>query len=189
MAQCKNDNNKKSRILPLRCGCCGKFICVPQYKLNKNSKNYFCDKICYGVFQRKRKIINCEICHKEREIPLSIYKQGARCCSRKCHHIYQSIRPQIYGEENHAYINGRTHTAKGYILILKSDHPNKNTNGYVYEHRLVMEKYLGRYLTKKEVVHHKDENPSNNKISNLKLFKHKNEHLLYHLKLNKRKAK
>lgn len=39
--------------------------------------------------------------------------------------------------------------------------------GYVYEHRLNLEKKLGRRLKKGEHVHHKDGNPANNKASNL----------------------
>ena len=45
---------------------------------------------------------------------------------------------------------------------------------YVYYHVALMELYLGRYLSMKkgEEVHHKDENPSNNAISNLILTTH-----------------
>ena len=70
----------------------------------------------------------------------------------------------------------------GYKYILSPNHPNKTKTGYVVEHRLVMEKHLGRLLKKKEVVHHKDENKLNNIIENLVLYesigKHtSNEHM------------
>lgn len=37
------------------------------------------------------------------------------------------------------------------------------------EHRYIMEQYLGRKLTRNEVVHHKDGNKANNDIENLEL--------------------
>lgn len=37
------------------------------------------------------------------------------------------------------------------------------------EHRVVMEQHLGRRLEPWELVHHRDENPSNNSIDNLEL--------------------
>lgn len=59
---------------------------------------------------------------------------------------------------------------EGYVLIYCPQHPNANANRNVYEHQLVMEKHLGRYLKKGEVVHHIDGNKSNNDISNLLLL-------------------
>lgn len=45
---------------------------------------------------------------------------------------------------------------------------NKNRK-WIYEHRLVMENYLGRSLGSDEHVHHIDGNPKNNAIENLKV--------------------
>lgn len=55
------------------------------------------------------------------------------------------------------------------------DHPYANSNHYVLEHRLVMEKHLGRYLVKGEDVHHINSNRKDNKIKNLRLMIH-NDH-------------
>ena len=66
---------------------------------------------------------------------------------------------------------------KGYVLIYCPEHPNHNAHGYILKHRFVMEKYLGRFLKKVEVVHHIDHNKQNNKISNLKLYSSDVEHL------------
>ena len=49
----------------------------------------------------------------------------------------------------------------------------------VYEHRHVMEMHLGRKLSSKEHVHHKDENRLNNDVSSLELIsasEHAHEH-------------
>jgi hypothetical protein len=57
-------------------------------------------------------------------------------------------------------------------------HPRASKYGnYVPVHRLVFEAHLGRFLEPQEVVHHKDNNPLNNDISNLELFVNNGEHL------------
>ncbi len=81
------------------------------------------------------------------------------------------------GERNGQWKGGRQLDNDGYVLIYSPDHPSKNAAGYVREHRLVMEKILGRYLDPKEVVHHKDDNPANNDPSNLELFGSNADHL------------
>ena len=84
------------------------------------------------------------------------------------------------GELNPAWRGGR-HIARGYIYLLRPDHPYSR-NGYVREHRLVMEEHIGRYLLPGEVVHHKDKDKSNNSIENLELFASNGEHLAHELK-------
>ena len=57
----------------------------------------------------------------------------------------------------------------GYWALYRPSHPNSWKQGYVLEHRLIMEEHIGRYLTKLEVVHHKDGDTENNEIENLEL--------------------
>ena len=57
----------------------------------------------------------------------------------------------------------------GYAYLYSPNHPNKIFGRYVQEHRLVMEKKIGRLLSKQEIVHHKDENTLNNSIDNLEI--------------------
>lgn len=68
-----------------------------------------------------------------------------------------------------------------YLYALVPEHPFATKNGYVLEHRVVVERNLGRFLTKEEVVHHVDENKHNNKIENL-LVLSKSEHTSLHHK-------
>jgi hypothetical protein len=70
---------------------------------------------------------------------------------------------------------------KGYVMVWNPDHPNATKHGYVAEHRLVAEQILGRLLTRREVVHHKDGNPRNNHPSNLQVFDSNADHLRHEL--------
>ena len=72
---------------------------------------------------------------------------------------------------------GKTIDRWGYILVKRKKHPYANPNGYVRQHRLVMEKHLGRYLLPTEKVHHIDGNKQNNKIKNLELLNSQSEHI------------
>lgn len=64
----------------------------------------------------------------------------------------------------------------------------KYKNGYILEHRLIMENYLGRKLTKNEVVHHINGNQRDNRIENLLIFKNRSEHSLLHEQCRKHQS-
>lgn len=78
---------------------------------------------------------------------------------------------------------GRKIRKDGYVLILvPDDHPHpsdckKSGTKFLLEHRWVMEQHLGRYLEPEEVVHHRDGNPLNNALDNLRLFASQQEHI------------
>jgi len=67
-----------------------------------------------------------------------------------------------------------------YVCIYQPTHPFSTKQGYVLEHRLVMEKHLGRYLEPKEVVHHINEITNDNRIENFILFKNRPYHRWFH---------
>ena len=60
--------------------------------------------------------------------------------------------------------------SKGYVI---------NT-GWVRQHRLVMERYMGRKLTSNETVHHINWDKSDNRIINLMLFETQSDHAKFH---------
>lgn len=69
------------------------------------------------------------------------------------------------GKGNANYTGGKYIDDKGYVRVLRPKHPFAN-KGYVYEHRLVMEAHLGRYLQPWETVHHINEIKTDNRIDN-----------------------
>lgn len=74
------------------------------------------------------------------------------------------------GAEHPFWKGGRCVRAKGYVFVKADRHPNKDTNGYVAEHRLIMERRLGRLLMATEQVHHKNGITGDNRIENLELW-------------------
>jgi len=91
-----------------------------------------------------------------------------RVCHAKEQHRLNKFGKVPSGNRHWKWTNGRT-LKNGYWLILSSNHPFKNARGYVYEHRLVMEKHLGRYLKKEEIIHHINGIKTDNRIENLYL--------------------
>ena len=69
-------------------------------------------------------------------------------------------------EKNHNWKGGVTHK-NGYKWVRNWGHINVDKRGYVAEHRMVMEKKLGRYLNSSEEVHHINGIKDDNRIENL----------------------
>ena len=102
----------------------------------------------YSVFE-------CPVCGKKVE---KIRKDGikAKTCSIECSRNYRGPKKNY---KPYVMIGG-------YKYIYMPEHPYC-TKRYVAEHRIVMEKHLGRYLTDNEVVHHLNGNKTDNNIGNL----------------------
>ena len=105
-------------------------------------------------------------------------------CSRQCmlDRMREADIPRLPawsqpGDRNPAWKGGRQIDDDGYVLIWIPSHPFATTSGCVREHRLVMELKIGRYLTRKEVVHHIDGDKANNAPDNLELFSANADHL------------
>lgn len=87
------------------------------------------------------------------------------------------------GARNGRWKGGRVRGGhKGrYWMRHRPDHPAANSIGYVLEHRLIMEAFLGRLLRDDEVVHHINEDSLDNHPENLALMT-RSEHTSYHTK-------
>ena len=69
----------------------------------------------------------------------------------------------------------------GYVMVLSPGHPRADQDGYVFEHILVVEGGLGRFLVYPEVVHHINGIKTDNLPSNLLLCANNAEHHRVHV--------
>lgn len=118
----------------------------------------------------KYKAVNCLICGKKIEIRESSKK---KFCSKKCGYENRPKGENAYHWKGGKVLHGR------YVYIFKPDHPHAENKGYIFEHRLVMEKHIGRYLTREEVVHHINGIKNDNRIENLMILT-REEHIKIH---------
>lgn len=183
------------------CAYCGKEFVV-RHKNRLKQENICCSRECVNKLKIQNNLNTiCPICGKKFHVkPSQKNKCKNNYCSKEC--FIKAKKIYMKGEGNHQYgLKGtknsswksdRKTTYWGYIKIRVLDHPFRDSDDMVFEHRLVAEKYLlneensilidgKRYLKPEYAVHHIDENKKNNNVENLMVMK-KGEHTSYHSK-------
>lgn len=107
---------------------------------------------------RNKKVprVRCPKCGGLRRLDRN-YQEGCQLCSQR-------------KEKNGNWKGGKTYHKGGYRMVAAPGHPRTTKTRYVFEHILVMEKKIGRYLTEDETVHHKNGVRDDNRLCNLELW-------------------
>lgn len=144
--------------------------CGVSFYPESGGPNRFCSRDCQNAWQGRNAVWDeCEVCGKAiRKAPSQI--QTKKYCSHECQG--KAVSRRAIGREH----NGKPvlMTSGGYLKVWEPGHPAARAN-WVLEHRLVVEKVIGRYLDTKEHIHHKDGNKTNNHPDNLEIMSH-NDH-------------
>jgi len=192
----------KFRGASLNCKICGSAFKVPP---SRAATAEFCSIKCAsvgkGARMQKRATLLCEACSSPFDVPNS-HVDRRKYCSKACKDNSLEYRAMMSslttGEANGMWVGGIVPHPDGYVYQRAPHHPFQS-NGYVLQHRLVMEAWLRenhpespylislgtqKYLSPKYIVHHKDENRQNNTLDNLQSMT-SSEHQILHDRLRK----
>lgn len=146
----------KGIMVPRICQHCGGTFHVNPFRA-ANEPAKFCSRACRSASARGKDERQCARCGVTfRAWP----NEGTRHCSRSC------------AGKNRGARDGRIND-RGYIIVEAPD------GRHIYEHRLVMERHLGRLLRSDEHVHHVNEDRADNRLENLRLLS-KADHVRLH---------
>ena len=95
-------------------------------------------------------------------------------------YMLNPIPPSLLKDAALWYRDGYTcHAPGGYVREYNPYHPFGSRRGLVMQHRLVVERDLGRLLTRAEVVHHVNGDRQDNRLENLELMQSQSAHMTH----------
>ena len=165
---CSKECKEKITHIESKCIVCGEnYLIAKSRHAGLHMLNKCCSGKCYKKYRheenkkiKSKHTHSCSLCEKVFTSRRTC-KTSLRFCSQKCSKKY------MRGEKSPFY-KGGTFLQSGYKVI-------KVDTTYKLEHRLIVEKFIGRKLKKNEIVHHVDGDKKNNSIENLQIMD-KKEH-------------
>jgi hypothetical protein len=115
------------------------------FRYNRITRTRTCVE-CGRTYQPSSRHLRCPACRSKDLCSCGSPKQGKSATCGGCR--------TVAGTSNGNWKGGQTRHKAGYIMVRAPGHPRAGTGAYVFEHILLMEEILGRYLLPGESVHH-----------------------------------
>lgn len=115
----------------------------------------------------------CECGTRRQVVTASLHSGKSKSCGCLHLELLRGPKPERQREKSYLWNGGRVKDRRGYMLMYLKGHHLATPNGYVIEHRYIMEQMIGRRLLPGETVHHKNGIRDDNRPENLELWDRK----------------